>query len=158
VAVVACLVLLVLDRRRVPLPEPAADPRRRIPTAVAVAGLGVGFALVGGIAAGAAAALAAVAAALGPAWLRRWLPLAPAVLMAGVAAYVVAKTIRYPIPADVNWPAAFAAVDPLAWSAVAVTIALVVAPQCGAVPSGNGIVERQRVGGEADEDTEPRRR
>jgi hypothetical protein len=46
--------------------------------------------------------------------------------MAGVATYVVAKTIRYPIPPDLNWPAAFGAVDPLAWAAVAAAITLVI--------------------------------
>jgi hypothetical protein len=85
----------------------------------------VGFGLLGGVGAGLAAGLAAVAARAGPRWLRRRLPLAPAALMALVAAYVVAKTVRYPIPPDLNWPAAFSAVDPLAWAAISVAVTLV---------------------------------
>jgi hypothetical protein len=93
--------------------------------ALVVVGAGVGFALVGGLVAGLAAAGAAVLARAGPSRLRRWLPVVPGALMALVAAYVVAKTVRYPIPADLDWPGAFSAVDPLAWAAVAVTVTLV---------------------------------
>ena len=37
----------------------------------------------------------------------------------------MAKSLRYPIPGDLDWPAAFSATDVLAWSAVAVTVTLV---------------------------------
>src|SRR5204862_8034989 len=73
-----------------------------------------------------AAAAAGVAARYGPRRLRRWLPLVPGLLLAAVAAYIVAKTVRYPIPPDLNWPAAFAAVDPLAWAAVAAAVTQVI--------------------------------
>ena len=72
-AVLACLVLLVVDRRRPPdgaapmdVAPPADRPRRRLPAVVAVVGAGVGFALVGGPVAGLAAAGAAVLARSGP--------------------------------------------------------------------------------------------
>jgi len=146
VAVTACLVLLVVGRRRPAEVPPPVAPRRAPATAAVTTLVLVGFTLLGGPAAGVAAALAAVVARRGPPRLRRWLPVVPAVLMAVVAAYVVAKTVRYPIPADLNWPDAFSVTDPLAWAAVAVAVALVVAPQCGAGQQTGGIVERQRVG------------
>jgi hypothetical protein len=126
VAVVACGMLLVVDRRRVPEPVARPEPRRRPPPVALVVGVTVGFALVAGPAGAAAAAVTAVAATWAPPRVRQWLPALPAVLLAGVTAYVVAKTIRYPIPPDLNWPAAFSAVDPLAWAAVAAAITLVV--------------------------------
>ena len=98
VAVVACLVLIVIDRRRVPDPLEPSEGRRPPPAALVVAGVTAGFALVAGPAGAVAAAATAALATWGPRRLRRWLPLLPAGLMAGVAAYVVAKTIRYPIP------------------------------------------------------------
>jgi hypothetical protein len=39
----------------------------------------------------------------------------------------VAKSLRYPIPADLDWPAAFSFTDALAWSAVAAAVTLVAA-------------------------------
>jgi hypothetical protein len=56
---------------------------------------------------------------------RRLLGLVPAALLALVAAYIVAKSLRYPIPGDLDWPAAFSATDVLLWSAVAVAVTLV---------------------------------
>ncbi len=132
VAVMACLVLLVMDRRRAPVPPapevpraPAAHRRHRAPLPVIAGGAFVGFAVVGGPLAGVAAALAAVLARRGPRHLRRWLPVLPGALMASVAAYVVAKTVRYPIPPTLDWPSAFAATDAPAWAAVAVAVTLV---------------------------------
>jgi hypothetical protein len=58
---------------------------------------------------------------------RRWLVLVPGAFMAATAAYVVAKSLRYPIPADLDWPATFSFTEALAWSAVASTVMLVAA-------------------------------
>jgi hypothetical protein len=44
-----------------------------------------------------------------------------------VAAYVVAKSHRYHIPADLDWPSAFDAVNVAAWSAVIAAVSAVAA-------------------------------
>jgi arabinofuranan 3-O-arabinosyltransferase len=131
VATVICLVLVVLDRR--PDSEPPDDERRRdrgrrppVPVVVAFAlGAGVLFGAVGGIAVGLVAAATALGGLLLPRRGRRLLGLVPAALLALAAAYIVAKSLRYPIPGDPDWPAAFSATDVLAWAAVAVTVTLV---------------------------------
>ena len=51
----------------------------------------------------------------------------PAAFFALTIAYVVAKSLRYPIPADLDGPASFSFTDSLAWSAVASTVTLVAA-------------------------------
>ena len=100
VATVACLVLVAVDRRRVAAaPEPVvAQGRRQASLAVIAVGAFVGFAIIGGPLAGVTAAIIAVVARRGPHRFRRWLPVVPGAFMALVAAYVVAKTMRYPIP------------------------------------------------------------
>jgi arabinofuranan 3-O-arabinosyltransferase len=129
IATAACLVIVVVDRRRLPDRSIGVDApagRRRVPGVVAAAGAAVGFTIIGGPLAGAAAGLTGLAAVLGPHWLRRWLVVVPGAMMAVVAAYVVAKSVRYPIPPTLDWPSAFAATDAPAWAAVAVAITLVV--------------------------------
>jgi hypothetical protein len=84
-------------------------------------------ALVGGILPGLVGAGVVVAIRAGPRWLRRAALAVPAAAMAVVTAYVVAKSIRYPIPADLDWPAAFGAVNVVAWCAVTAVVALVAA-------------------------------
>jgi hypothetical protein len=130
-AVIACLVLVVGDRRRVPPPPPEENPSpgRGRPSTLVVGALATGAAVTFGVLAGPlpgiVAGLAAVAGLVLPRRLRGLLGLLPGALLALAAAYIVAKSLRYPIPADLDWPAAFAATDILAWSAVAVTVTLV---------------------------------
>jgi hypothetical protein len=131
VVTLICLVLVALDRRRIPGPAddergPRTGPRAPAAAVVAlVAGAGLLFGAVAGVAAGALAALTAVAGSLLPRRGRRLLGLVPAALLALAAAYIVAKSIRYPIPGDADWPPAFSATDGLAWGAVAVAVTLV---------------------------------
>jgi hypothetical protein len=129
IATAACLVLVVADRRRVAdwsMGVDAPAGRRRVSGGVAAAGAAVGFTVIGGPLAGAAAGLTALAAVIGPRCLRRWLVVVPGALMAVVAAYVVAKTVRYPIPPTLDWPSAFPATDAPAWAAVAVAVSLII--------------------------------
>jgi hypothetical protein len=126
-AVIACIVLVIVDRRR---PVGAAVPmaeRRRLATGWLVGGAVVVFGFVGGVIPAVVAGLVAALAQAGPVRWRRWLVLVPGAFMAATAAYVVAKSLRYPIPADLDWPASFSFTDALAWSAVAATVALVAA-------------------------------
>jgi hypothetical protein len=116
-----------VDRPRRPEPAVAADERGRIGTGWFVAGAVVLFGLVGGLLPAAVAGVVAALARAGPSRLRSWLVLVPAAFMAATAAYVVAKSLRYPIPADLDWPASFSFTDALAWSAVAATVTLVAA-------------------------------
>ena len=88
-------------------------------------GAGFVFGAMGGLAVGLIAALTAVGGLLLPRRAGRLLSFGPGAFLALAAAYIVAKSIRYPIPGDLDWPAAFAATDVLAWSAVAVAVALV---------------------------------
>jgi hypothetical protein len=114
----------------------------------ALAALGVGWLLAGplpGVLAG-----AVLAARLGrPAW-RRFLIAAPAACMGITVAYIIAKTVRYPIPAGLAWPTSFDAVHPFAFAAVTTAAALVV---------GDVIVSRLRwrdVGGQVVRAEPPR--
>ncbi|HKA04647.1 MAG TPA: discoidin domain-containing protein, partial [Acidimicrobiales bacterium] len=128
--IVACVVLVIVDRRRVPLAveSPVSRDRpRRVGTGWLVGGAVVLFGFVGGPLPAVVAGVVAVLARAGPKRLRPWLVLVPAGFMAATAAYVVAKSLRYPIPADLDWPASFSFTDALAWSAVAAAVTLVVA-------------------------------
>ncbi len=62
--------------------------------------------------------LVLVAARVLPGRLARPVVLAPGLLLAAVALYVVTKQIRYDLPTDLDWPRASEAVQPLAWAAV----------------------------------------
>jgi hypothetical protein len=129
--VVACVVLIVVDRRRVPEPLSPASGPRRIGTAWMTLGAVVVFGFVGGLVPAVVAGAVAVAAGTAPRRWRRWLVLVPAAFLALTAAYVVAKSLRYPIPADLDWPASFSFTDSLAWSAVASAVTLVAAGVSG---------------------------
>lgn len=61
-------------------------------------------------------------ARLGSARWARLAVLAPGVLLGGVAAYAVAKQVRYDLPTDLDWPRASEAVQPLAWAAVCLIV------------------------------------
>jgi hypothetical protein len=99
--------------------------RRPLATGWLVGGAVVLFGFVGGVLPAVVAGVVAALARAGPARWRRWLVVVPGAFMATTAAYVVAKSLRYPIPADLDWPAAFSFTDALAWSAVAATVTLV---------------------------------
>src|SRR5204862_8310912 len=92
-----------------------------------VGGAEVVFGFVGGIGPAVVAGGVAALARAGPVRWRRWLVVVPAAFMAATAVYVVAKSLRYPIPSDLDWPAAFSFTDALAWSAVAAAVTLVAA-------------------------------
>jgi hypothetical protein len=127
--VLVCVVLVIVDRRRAP-PAPAERaPRRwaRIGTPWLAVGAGALFLVAAGVLPALVAAAVAVAAPLRGRRLRRWLWIVPAGFMGLTAAYVVAKSWRYSIPADLDWPAAFSFTTALAWSAVAATVTLVAA-------------------------------
>jgi arabinofuranan 3-O-arabinosyltransferase len=129
-AVLACVVLVVVDRRRVPVVVDdleSLDRRRRVGTGGLVGGAVVLFGFVGGPLPAVVAGVVAALARAGSRRLRPWLALAPAGFMAATAAYVVAKSLRYPIPADLDWPASFSFTDALAWSAVAAAVTLAAA-------------------------------
>jgi hypothetical protein len=98
-----------------------------VSTPVLTVGAAAVFAVVGGAGPAVVAAAVALAARFGGSRLRRLLPLVPVGLMGLTAAYVVAKSLRYPIPADLDWPAAFSFTDVLVWSALAATVTLVAA-------------------------------
>jgi hypothetical protein len=126
--VVVCLALVFGDRRRAPpAPEDPGSPPRRVSTPVLTVGAAAVFAVGGGAGPAVVAAAVALAARFGGSRLRRLLPLVPVGLMGLTAAYVVAKSLRYPIPADLDWPAAFSFTDVLVWSALAATVTLVAA-------------------------------
>ncbi len=126
--VLVCLVLVFVDRRRTPPPPDRAEASpRSVPTAVLTVGAAAVFAVVGGAGPALVAAAVALAARLGGPRLRRVLPAVPVALMGLTAAYVVAKSLRYPIPADLDWPAAFSFTDGLVWSALAATVTFVAA-------------------------------
>ncbi len=74
-------------------------------------------ALFGGLGPG-LVALAATRLAARRAW-RRWVLLVPPILLGGVVAIMVYKQVRYDLPADLGWPAAFPFVPGLAWCAIA---------------------------------------
>jgi hypothetical protein len=123
-AVLGCLVLVVVDRRPIPSAIVPVDRPRRVGTGWVVAGAVVLFGFVGGPLPAVVAGVVAALARAGPPRLRPWLVLVPAGFMALTAAYVVAKSVRYPIPADLDWPASFSFTDSLAWSAVAAAVTL----------------------------------
>jgi arabinofuranan 3-O-arabinosyltransferase len=125
-AALVCVVLVVVDRRRRRWPPPARPARRLSTPLLAVGALAVG-AVVGGALPGLVGAGIVIAIRAGPRWLRRAALAVPAAAMAVVAAYVVAKSIRYPIPADLDWPATFGAVNVVAWCAVMAAVAAVAA-------------------------------
>ena len=125
--IVACIVLIVIDRRRVP--EPPSPPARTSRIGTLWLGLGAVaiFGFVGGVVPAVVAGAMVLAARAAPPRWRRWLVAVPAAFFALTIAYVVAKSLRYPIPADLDWPASFSFTDSLAWSAVASTVTLVAA-------------------------------
>jgi hypothetical protein len=130
-AAIVCAGIVVLSWRRrsasrpwatiVRRPDVRAGPRpRKVQPAVVVALLGA--LLCSGWVAGGIVALALTGAQLAHRRLPpRWAAstaLVPAALLALVAAFVVAKQVRYHLPTDLDWPGAFDAVQPLAWAAV----------------------------------------
>ena len=119
--------LIVIDRRRVP--EPPSPPARTSRIGTLWLGLGAVaiFGFVGGVVPAVVAGAMVLAARAAPPRWRRWLVAVPAAFFALTIAYVVAKSLRYPIPADLDWPASFSFTDSLAWSAVASTVTLVAA-------------------------------
>jgi arabinofuranan 3-O-arabinosyltransferase len=129
--IAVCLALVALDRRRVPeaaLDAPVFDehplaPPLRQALAAAVIG-GLAFAVVAGPVPGLVAVAVALLARAGGR-VRRFLWLGPAAFMGATAAFVVAKSVRTPVPPNLGWPGAFDATDVLAWSAVAATVTLV---------------------------------
>ncbi|HEY1280836.1 MAG TPA: alpha-(1-_3)-arabinofuranosyltransferase family protein, partial [Acidimicrobiales bacterium] len=132
--VVACIVLVVVDRRRPPEPQTPPSSTGRIATVWLAIGAVAVFGFVGGVLPAVVAGAVVVAARAAPVRWRRWLVLVPAAFFALTIAYVVAKSLRYPIPADLDWPAAFSFTDGLAWSAVASAVTLVAAGVSGLDP------------------------
>ncbi len=137
-AVVLCLVLVALDpgrrrRRRypgaawtAPVPAPVRAPSasplghgRRL-LAVPLAAAVVFWFLAGPV----PAVVAAVVGGLSlVSWRwRRWLRWLPGVVLAGTVAYIVAKLVRYDLPATIDWPNEFEAVNAWAWAAVAAAV------------------------------------
>lgn len=127
-AVVALVLALRRPRQAPPVLEPepvtiepwAAGPlARRPPASVAVLGVGVAAAcaLVVHPLAAVAIGLAAVAATRWP--VARWaVRVAPAVLMAGAATYVVVWQLRFRIPTGAEWPGELERAHPVALAAV----------------------------------------
>jgi hypothetical protein len=128
-AAVAALVLALRRPRGTP-PPPAPDPISVEPwragglphrSVRSVAGLGIGVAAASALVVHPAlAVLIGIAAAAATRWsVARWAVRgAPAVLMAGAAAYVVVWQLRFRIPTGAEWPGELERAHPVAMAAV----------------------------------------
>lgn len=148
-AVVACVVLVVRDRRR-RVPAPHAEPPRwqspvvargGRPAPAAVAGWAVGLGVAAGVVATPAVGLvvgAAAAAALVHPRARALLTLGGAGAALATGVYVAVQQHRYGFPTTFVWPSAFERVAPLAWLAVLLLGADAVVERVRVRASGRG--------------------
>jgi arabinofuranan 3-O-arabinosyltransferase len=84
---------------------------------------GIAFAAFGGVAVGVGTLVLGVVAAKLPRS-RRILVWLPPALLGSIAVYAFAKTARYHLPTDLEWPGAFGPAHQLGWLAVGVTAVL----------------------------------
>lgn len=157
-SVLALVVVLFLGWKpsgRGPVLDATADDptfdRRGTPASLAWPIVGaLAFAALGGVPVGVATLLVGVTAARLPRsrCLLVWLP--PA-LMGFIAVYAYAKTARYHLPTDLEWPGAFGPAHQLGWLAVAVTavLALTAGPHRQDQSQRDAVTTRGRLGRQA---------
>ena len=98
------------------------------------------FAALGGVPVGAATLVIGLTAARSPKS-RRLLVWLPPALIGFIAVYAYAKTARYHLPTDLEWPGAFGPAHQLGWLAVSLTAVLALTPGADDEDSSHQIAE-----------------
>ena len=164
-AVLACLVLVAVSpgRRRggdtswaepTLVAPPAPGRRSRREALLLPVGAGLLFGFLAGPLPAIAAAVTGGLVLWRPRW-RRFLVWVPPAFLAATAIYVVAKQVRYDLPATLDWPNAFEITNGWAWAAVASAATLAVAdrwlerhaPSAGAAATSAGAATPSEAGG-----------